>query len=198
MKIANVHVSIKLSKCNFHISFILHFPVNLRRSHTKKYKREISHPVILGILRRSGTKKTKREISQEEINQFGNCSILISVSYSHISFIFSPFNIWFLHGRLQLFSYQFHIFISVCNSHVMTPSLPFMCGFTTTQPHVRLKQTISPCFMAELITPDEDKRPRRNCLRIDSMSLWTWTHLLPRQPQLSVEDKDKLDLSEID
>jgi hypothetical protein len=40
----------------------------------KKNNREISHPVILRILRRSGTKKNKREISQEEINWFGNCS----------------------------------------------------------------------------------------------------------------------------
>jgi hypothetical protein len=47
-------------------------PVNLHRSCTKKNKREISHPVILRILRRSGTKKNKREMSQEEINRFGN------------------------------------------------------------------------------------------------------------------------------
>ncbi len=35
-------------------------PINLRRSRTKKNKREISHPVILRILRRSGMYKKKQ------------------------------------------------------------------------------------------------------------------------------------------
>jgi len=47
----------------------------------KKNKQEISHPVILRILHRSGTKKNKREISQEEINRFGNCSIVPAATF---------------------------------------------------------------------------------------------------------------------
>ena len=49
--------------------------------------------------------------------------IFISVSYFHISFKFSPFDVWFLRGRL-IFSYQFDIFISVSYFHI---SLQFSC-----------------------------------------------------------------------
>jgi hypothetical protein len=86
--------------------------------------------------------------------------IFISVSYSHLSMYGSYVDVWYFHISF-IFSYQFHIFISVCNSHVTTPSLPYV-WLRNQSATVRLKQTISPCFTVELITPDEDKRPRRN------------------------------------
>ena len=94
--------------------------------------------------------------------------IFISVSYFHISFIFSYqfhilshlsmygsyVDVWYFHISF-IFSHQFAILMSQLHHFLM-------CGFATSQPRVRLKQTISPCFKVELITPDEDKRPRKN------------------------------------
>jgi len=99
--------------------------------------------------------------------------IFISVSYFHISFIFS-YQFHILTFRCMVPTWTFDIFISVSYFHIsfifsyqfailMSQLHHFlMCGFATSQPRVRLKQTISPCFTVELITPDEDKRPRRN------------------------------------
>jgi hypothetical protein len=80
--------------------------------------------------------------------------IFISVSYSHLSMYGSYVDVWYFHISF-IFSYQFAILMSQLHHFLM-------CGFATSQPRVRLKQTISPCFTVELITPDEDKRPRRN------------------------------------
>ena len=63
---------------------------------------------------------------RSHIPKHENCNIL--VCNFHISLQFSLSVVWFLRGRLQ-FSYgfaifnEFAIFISVCNSHVMTPRL---------------------------------------------------------------------------
>jgi hypothetical protein len=96
-------------------------------------------------------------------------AILKSVCNSHISLQFSPFEVWFLRGRLQ-FSYQFAIFISVCNFHFSLQfschgSITSLCGFAwfhvTMTPHnqsamhVPLKQIISPCSTVELKTPED-------------------------------------------
>ena len=80
--------------------------------------------------------------------------IFISVSYSHLSMYCSYVDVWYFHISF-IFSYQFAILMSQLHHFLM-------CGFATSQPRVRLKQTISPCFTVELMTPDEDKRPRRN------------------------------------
>ena len=69
-----------------------------------------------------------------------------------------------LHQNMRIalqFSYQFAIFISVCNSHVMTPALTYVALH-------RFYVTM------------------------------TLNSLTPHQPWLSMEDKDKLELSKID
>jgi hypothetical protein len=97
--------------------------------------------------------------------------IFISVSYSHLSMYGSYVDVWYFHISF-IFSYQFQIltfrcmvptwtfdiFISVWYFHIsfifsyqfailMSQLHHFlMCGFATSQPRVRLKQTISPCF----------------------------------------------------
>jgi hypothetical protein len=92
------------------------------------------------------------------------------------------------------FSYQFAIFISVCNSHVLVySSYVVVCNF-----HMSLQFSnefaifISVCI-SHVMTP-----------ALIYMALhrfyvtMTLNSLTPHQPRFSVRDKDKLELSEID
>ncbi len=93
------------------------------------------------------------------------------------------------------FSYQFAIFISVCNSHILVnSSYVVLCNF-----HMSLQFFSYEFAIFISVCNSHVTTPAISYVALHGFYVtMTLNSLTPHQPQFSMEDKDKLELSKID
>ena len=139
-------------------------------------RRAAAHP------QRGKDKKTPRTFFWQQVFIPAKCVFIPALSNMKIAIV----HVGTIHRNVRIANWANAIFISVRNFHVTTPLHPF---YVLLRNQSAMHPIETACFTVELITPDKDKRPRRNYTLYWFHVTMTSNSLLPRQPQLSVEDK---------